>query len=118
MKTEETDKCVTSIQEVDSKRRRVFINYEPAFVLYISEIRRFNIKKDAYISSEDYEGIIDILNKRSKIRAMSLLKDRDYTRKKLFEKLKSFLVKEKRSYRMFVTVQNYEIDFPAFVDSL
>ena len=32
MKKEETDKCVTSIQEVDSKRRRVFINYEPAFV--------------------------------------------------------------------------------------
>ena len=63
MKTEETDKCVTSIQEVDSKRRRVFINYEPAFVLYISEIRRFNIKKDAYISLEDYEDIIDILNK-------------------------------------------------------
>lgn len=89
MKTEETDKCVTSIQEVDSKRRRVFINYEPAFVLYISEIRRFNIKKDAYISLEDYEDIIDILNKRSKIRAMSLLKDRDYTRKKLFEKLKA-----------------------------
>ena len=89
MKTEETDKYVTSIQEVDSKRRRVFINYEPAFVLYISEIRRFNIKKDAYISLEDYEDIIDILNKRSKIRAMSLLKDRDYTRKKLFEKLKA-----------------------------
>ena len=89
MKTEETDKCVTSIQEVDSKRRRVFINYEPAFVLYISELRRFNIKKDAYISLEDYEDIIEILNKRSKIRAMSLLKDRDYTRKKLVEKLKA-----------------------------
>lgn len=57
--------------------------------MYISEIRRFNIKKDAYISLEDYEDIIDILNKRSKIRAMSLLKDRDYTRKKLFEKLKA-----------------------------
>lgn len=87
--TEETDKYVTSIQEVDSKRRRVFINYEPAFVLYISELRRFNIKKDTYISKKDYEEIIGILNKRSKIRAMSLLKDRDYTRKKLYEKLKA-----------------------------
>lgn len=89
MMTEETDKYVTSIQEVNSKRRQVFINYEPAFVLYISELRRFNIKKDTYISEEDYEEIIAILNKRSKIRAMSLLKDRDYTRKNLFEKLKA-----------------------------
>lgn len=86
---EETDKYVTSIQEVDSKRRRVFVNYEPAFVLYISELRRFNIKKDSYISTEDYDEIINILIKRSKIRAMALLKDRDYTKKKLFEKLKS-----------------------------
>lgn len=87
--TEEADKYVTSIQEVDSKRRRVFINYEPAFVLYISELRRFGIKKDVCISSKDYDEIISILNKRSKIRAMALLKNRDYTRKKLFDKLKT-----------------------------
>ena len=36
MKTEETDKYVTSIQEVDSKRRRVFINYElRLFCIYL-----------------------------------------------------------------------------------
>ena len=85
--TEETQNYVTSIQEVDLKRRRIYVNYEPAFVLYISELRRFGIKKDAYISSSDYEDIVNILSKRAKIRAMALLKDRDYTRKKLYEKL-------------------------------
>ena len=44
--TEESQNYVTSVQEVDSKRRWVFINYEPAFVLYISELRRLNIKQD------------------------------------------------------------------------
>ena len=83
--TEETQNYVTSIQEVDLKRRRIYVNYEPAFVLYISELRRFGIKKDAYISSSDYEEIVNILSKRAKIRAMALLKDRDYTRKKLYE---------------------------------
>ena len=32
--TEETQNYVTSIQEVDLKRRRIYVNYEPAFVLY------------------------------------------------------------------------------------
>ena len=86
--TEETEKYVTSIQEVDSKRRRVYINYEPAFVLYIAEIRRLGIYADSYIQQEVYDEVMNILNKRSRIRAMSLLKDRDYTRKKLYEKLK------------------------------
>lgn len=87
--TEETENYVTSILEVDSKRRQVFINYEPAFVLYISELRRFNIKPDSYIALQDYDEIIKILNKRAKLRAMTLLKDRDYTEKKLYEKLKT-----------------------------
>ncbi len=87
--TEESQNYVTSVQEVDSKRRRVFINYEPAFVLYISELRRLNIKQDAYISLSVYEEVMEILRKRAKLRAMALLKDRDYTEKKLYEKLKS-----------------------------
>lgn len=43
--TEETQNYVTSIQEVDLKRRRIYVNYEPAFVLYISELKRFGIRK-------------------------------------------------------------------------
>lgn len=85
---EETEYYVTSISDVNGKRRRVFINYEPAFVLYTSEIRRLNIKKDTYMTAQAYEEAVAILNKRAKIRAMALLKDRDYTRKKLEEKLK------------------------------
>ena len=32
---------VTSIVDVNKQRRRVFVNYEPAFVLYNSEIRKY-----------------------------------------------------------------------------
>ena len=65
---------VTSIVDVNKQRRRVFVNYEPAFVLYNSEIRKYQIKVDSVIMSDIYNEIITILTKRAKIRAMALLK--------------------------------------------
>ena len=41
---------VTSIVDVNKQRRRVFVNYEPAFVLYNSEIRKYQIKVDSVIT--------------------------------------------------------------------
>ena len=70
---------VTSIVDVNKQRRRVFVNYEPAFVLYNSEIRKYQIKVDSVIMSDIYNEIITILTKRSKIRSMALLKSHDYT---------------------------------------
>ena len=71
---------VTSIVDVNKQRRRVFVNYEPAFVLYNSEIRKYQIKVDSVIMSDIYNEIITILTKRAKIRAMALLKPRLYRR--------------------------------------
>ena len=65
---------VTSIVDVNKQRRRVFVNYEPPFVLYNSEIRKYQIKVDSVIMSDIYNEIITILTKRAKIRAMALLK--------------------------------------------
>lgn len=79
---------VTSFKDLTKKRRLIYVNYEPAFALYNTEIKRFNIIVDSYISEDMYEEIITILNKRATIRAMSLLKDKDYTRKGLINKLK------------------------------
>ena len=70
---------VTSIVDVNKQRRRVFVNYEPAFVLYNSEIRKYQIKVDSVIMSDIYNEIITILTKRAKISAMALLKSHDYT---------------------------------------
>lgn len=80
---------VTDIKELTSKRRLICINYEPAFALYPAEIRRFQIKKEAVITGENYIEITEqLLVKRAKIRAMSLLKSKDYTTAELTKKLK------------------------------
>lgn len=80
---------VTDIKELTSRRRLVCVNYESAFALYPGEIRRFNIKKDSAISEEDYIEITEgLLVKRSRIRAMNLLKSKDYTVFELSKKLK------------------------------
>ncbi len=59
---------VTSIVDVNKQRRRVFVNYEPAFVLYNSEIRKYQIKVDSVIMSDIYNEIITILTKRARLR--------------------------------------------------
>lgn len=80
---------VTSIKELTKKRRLVYINYEPAFAVYTAELRRFGIKVDEAVRKEAYASLVDeVLSKRATIRAMALLKNKDYTRKSLEDKLK------------------------------
>lgn len=80
---------ITDIVEINKKKKRIYINYDSAFSLYIGEIRKFKIKKDQSISNEIYDEIVnEILPKRAKIRAMNLLKDKDYTEYSLKKKLK------------------------------
>lgn len=80
---------VTSIKELTKKRRLVYINYEPAFALYAAELRKFGIKDGESVSKEAYDSLIDdVLSKRATVRAMALLKNKDYTRKGLEDKLR------------------------------
>ena len=65
---------VTSIVDVNKQRRRVFVNYEPAFVLYNSEIRKYQIKVDSVIMSDIYNEIITILTKWLCLRATIIQK--------------------------------------------
>lgn len=82
-------KLITQVEELSSSRSRVYLDYEFAFVLYKGELRRYHIKKNAMLSEEDYEIIMtQILPKRAKLRAMHLLKAREYTQKQLEDKLK------------------------------
>jgi len=80
---------VTEIVEINKKKRRIYINYDSAFSLYVGEVRKYKIKKDLYIDKEIYDEIVnEILPKRAKLRAMNLLKDRDLTEHSLRGKLK------------------------------
>lgn len=79
---------VTNLVETAKGKLKVYIDYEFAFVLYKGELRTYQIKKDAELTQENYEIILnEVLPKRAKLRCMNLLKSRDYTRHQLTEKL-------------------------------
>lgn len=80
---------ITSLTELTKKRRLIYINYEPAFALYNSEVKKLELNEGGIISHELYSDILNnILKKRCTIRAMELLKSRDYTVKELTDKLR------------------------------
>ena len=80
---------VTRIEELTKSRSRVYIDEEFAFVLYKGELRSYHIAEGEELDQEDYETIMgQVLPKRAKLRAMNLLKSREYTTKQLHDKLK------------------------------
>lgn len=85
---EEVEFLVTDIKELSGRRRLVFVNYEPAFALYSSEIRKYAIQKDTIISTEVYQQLLtEVFDKRATARAMNLLQAKDYSKKELTDKL-------------------------------
>lgn len=83
---------VTDIVEVSKSKSKILIDDEVAFVLYKSEIRNLNIRKDGSLSEEDFHHIMEeVLVKRARLRCLNLLKSRDYTRYQLVMKLKQGL---------------------------
>ena len=80
---------VTQITEVSKARVRVSTDEESDFTLYKSELRRFRIRQGEEIEEDALGAIMEeLLPKRAKLRAMNLLKNRDYTVKQLQEKLR------------------------------
>lgn len=79
---------VTQIVELSKSRSKVYIEQEFAFVLYKGELRTYHVKEGEELSEEDYCVIMEqVLPKRAKLRAMNLLKSRDYTSAQLKVKL-------------------------------
>lgn len=80
---------VTQIVELGRARSKVYIENEFAFVLYKGELRLFHVREGEEISEEDYRKILtEILPKRAKLRAMNLLKNKEYTAWELRKKLR------------------------------
>lgn len=79
---------VTQIEAVSKTRSRVFLDGMFAFVLYKGELHKYQILEGKELKEEIVAEIRDeILPRRAKLRAMNLLKSKQYTEKQLLEKL-------------------------------
>lgn len=79
---------ITEIKPLNSKKSRVYIDEEPAFVLYKGEIRRYGLAQGETVCQEVYEEIVqEVLLKRGKQRAMYLLQSMDRTEGQIRRKL-------------------------------
>ena len=80
---------VTEIAEVSRSRMRISTDEEFTFVLYRGELHRLHIRQGEEIEEDALRAIREeILPKRAKLRAMNLLKNRDYTVRQLGDKLR------------------------------
>ena len=80
---------VTQIIEISGTRSRVYLDEQPAFVLYQAELDQFRLKEGQEVREADYRMIMEeLLPRRVKLRCMNLLKNRDYTVWQLSNKLK------------------------------
>lgn len=79
---------VTGIEAVSNTRSRVYLDGEPAFVLYKGELRKYRIAEGGELAEETLRELeTEVLPKRARLRAMNLLKSRRYTEKQLTDKL-------------------------------
>lgn len=104
------DDIVTSIIDINSysnKKKLVYINYEPAFALYNKELKTYNIKENEAISEQNYNDIVQMLSKRATVRAMNLLKTKDYTKKELINKLELSYYPKKSINDALTYVEHY-----------
>lgn len=81
---------VTEIRPVTKKRSRVYVEGQPAFVLYNGELSRYHIREGEEIPPQIWDEITGVvLVKRSRKRALNLLLKSDKTRNQLLQKLQS-----------------------------
>lgn len=80
---------ITDIKKIDSKKCLVCINYEPAFALYNTEVRRYKLNENENISKEIYEEILwEVLFKRCRERVAYILGKSDKSVHEIRLKLK------------------------------
>lgn len=79
---------VTDLIDISKKQCKVMVDEEFAFVLYKGELHLYGISIGKEMTDACYHKIVDeVLCRRCKLRAMNLLKERNYSEKRLHEKL-------------------------------
>lgn len=80
---------VTQIEAVAGKKTKykVFLDGQPAFVLYKGELSRYHIREGIVLDREVLEQINEAIKKRAKLRALHLLKAMERTENQLRAKL-------------------------------
>ncbi len=80
---------ITKLEKCNTKKTRVYIDEEFAFIAYPQDIRIYDLKEDMELSEKLYNQIMEeTIIRRAKQKAMALLKKSDRTEKELYLKLK------------------------------
>lgn len=80
---------VTLTEPVNTKKKRIYLDQEFAFVLYQREMNAYHIAEGAEISEEQCRKILEeTVLRRAKLRSLNLLKAMDRTEAQLRQKLK------------------------------
>ena len=81
---------VSEIRPIDSKKALIVFDEEPSFRMYKGEIRRYHLKEGMDITGDLYLEILNkVIKPRCYKRAMFLLAKKDYTVRRLKDKLLS-----------------------------
>ena len=80
---------ITKLEPYRKGKLLIYLNDEPAFVLYSAEVKRYKLVVDEILENDTYREILDeVLIKRAKSRTLHLLDRQDRTEKQLRDKLK------------------------------
>lgn len=83
-----TEITVAEITDISKTRVKIKLDNGFAFVLYKGELRIYGIEQGQELEAEVYREILEeLLPKRARLRALNLLKSRDYTKRQLQDKL-------------------------------
>ncbi len=78
---------ITKLDKVGTKQVRLFFDEEKYCLLYYNEVRRLGFHEKDEVGRQKFEELNKLLLHRAKLKAMSLLKYQDRTRKELKDRL-------------------------------
>ena len=78
---------ITDVAPLDKKRRKVYIDGQYAFPLYLSELRKYNIETGATLKESVYDDICSLLMRRVRERILYLIADYDRSEQNIRQKI-------------------------------
>lgn len=80
---------VSRIEWISKSKAKIYLDEEVAFILTASDIKAWQLKEGTMLSDSEYKDIYDnLLLNRAKMKALDLLKAKDYTEWELHSRLK------------------------------